>query len=86
MLRKFRDMLAAGSGPGAVKQPPYTIRAKDLDKNFALCYPLPTEGNNSPYKIERPTDEGFRLKGNKIFDVCENGKPAKYAFFAERLP
>ena len=86
MLKKFRDMLAASSGDGAIKQPPFVIRARDLDKNFGLCYPLPMEGNNAPYVIERPSDEGYRLKGKMIFDVCENGKPAKYLFFAERAP
>lgn len=85
MLKKFRDMLAAGSGEGALKTPPFVIKASDLDKNFGLCYPLPVDGNNAPYIIERPSDEGFRLKGNKVFDVCENGKPVKYLFFAERL-
>ena len=85
MLKKFRDMLSAGSGDEAIKQPPFVISASDLDKNFGLCYPLPTEGNNAPYVIERPSDVGYRLRGKMIFDVCENGKPVKYRFFAERL-
>lgn len=85
MLKKFRDMLSGGSGDGAVKSPPFAIRASDLDDNFGLCYPLPVEGDNSPYIIERPSDEGFRLKGTRVFDVCENGRPVKYRFFAEKL-
>jgi hypothetical protein len=86
MLKKFRDMLMAGSGSGALKSPPFVIKASDLDKNFGLCYPLPQEGNNAAYVVERPSDDGFRLKGTRVFDVCENGKPVKYLFFAERLP
>jgi hypothetical protein len=86
MLRKFRDQLAIASGDGAIKAPPFVIRASDLDKNFGLCYPMPVDGNNAAYTIERPSEDGFRLIGNKIFDVCENGQPVKYRFFAERLP
>jgi hypothetical protein len=86
MLRKFRDQLPGPGGDGATKAPPFVIRASDLDKNFGLCYPLPVEGNNAAYTIERPSEDGFRLVGNKIFDVCENGRPAKYRFFAQRLP
>jgi hypothetical protein len=56
-----------------------------LDANFSLCYPLPIDGDNAPYVIERPSNEGFRLKGNSIFDVCENGKPVKYYMFGERV-
>lgn len=85
MLRKFREMLTGGSGDGAVKLPPYTLKAGDLDHNFRLCYPLPTDGNNAPYTIERASDEGFRLRGQRVFDVCENGKPQKYRFFAEKM-
>lgn len=84
MLRKFRDQVG-GAGGGSAEAPPFVIRASDLDKNFGLCYPLPVEGNNAPYSIERPSEDGFRLVGKKIFDVCENGQPVKYRFFAERL-
>jgi hypothetical protein len=86
MLRKFRDQLSGAGGDGATKAPPFVIRASDLDKNFGLCYPLPVAGNNAPYVIERPSEDGFRLSGNKVFDVCENGKPVRYVFFASRLP
>jgi hypothetical protein len=85
MLKKFRDMLAGGSGDDAVKRPPYALKASDLDHNFGLCYPLPTDGNNAPYTIERLSDGGFRFRGQRIFDVCENGLPVQYRFFAERL-
>jgi hypothetical protein len=83
MLHKFSQQIATG---GAVDSPPYTLRARDLDKNFGLCYPIPVEGNNAAYQIVRTGDEGYTLKGGKAFDVCENGKPVKYLFFAERVP
>jgi len=86
MLIKFRDLLGGGAGDGATKLPPYVIRAKDLDKNFAACYPLPTDGDGFAYKIVRPSEDGFKLVGAKVFDVCENGKPVKYRFFADRVP
>jgi hypothetical protein len=85
MLRKFREQLSAASGDGATKVPPFVIRASDLDKNFGLCYPLPQEGNNVPYKIVRTSDEGWRLEGGTILDVCENGNPVKYRFFAAKV-
>jgi hypothetical protein len=85
MLKKFRDMVAGGSGDNAVKQPPYVIKAGDLDKNFELCHPLPVDGNNAAYTIDRSVAGGFRLRGQRIFDVCENGKAVQYLFFAELL-
>lgn len=85
MLKKFREMLAGGSGDDATKKPPYTIKASDLDKNFELCHPLPVDGNNAGYTIDRSVEGGYRLRGQRIFDVCENGRPAQYRFFAERL-
>jgi hypothetical protein len=85
MLCKFGEQLYATSG-GSAKAPPFVIRASDLDKNFGLCYPLPLDGNNSAYKVVRPANDGWRLEGSAVFDVCENGKPARYLFFAERLP
>jgi hypothetical protein len=86
MLKKFREMLAGGSGEDATKKPPYVIKAGDLDKNFELCHPLPVDGNNAAYTIDRSVEGGYRLRGQRIFDVCENGQPAQYRFFAERLP
>jgi hypothetical protein len=82
MLVNFSSQLAGGSGGGALSQPPYALRAGDLDKNFAMCYPIPLDGNNRAYTIERPSDTGYYLKGGKVFDVCENGQPVRYRFFA----
>lgn len=83
MLRKFREMLSASSGAD-LQAPPFAIRASDLDHNFRLCYPRPTEGNNAPYRIEWGAAEGWRLRGERVFEICENGKPVKYRFFAEK--
>ena len=85
MLKKFSEMLAAGSGGKNLNQPPYAIKAGDLDKNFELCHPLPVDGNNAAYTIDRSVDGGFRLRGQRIFNVCENGRPVQYLFFAELL-
>ena len=85
MLKQFKDMVSKGSGDDAVNGPPYAIRASDLDKNFELCYPLPVDGNNAGYTIDRSADGGYKLRGQRIFDVCENGKAVKYRLFAERL-
>lgn len=41
--------------------PPYRIRAKDLDGNFAKLRPLPTDGNKRQYAINE-TPEGWQLK------------------------
>ena len=85
MLKQFKDMLSKGSGGDAVNGPPYAIKASDLDTNFQLCYPLPVDGNNAGYTIDRSADGGYKLRGQRIFDVCENGKAVKYRLFAERL-
>jgi hypothetical protein len=81
MLRRFSEMLTAGGGPGAVKKPPYVLRAKDLDHNFSYVHLKPADGNNSPYIIKRD-DGGYTLEGNRTFPVCENGKAVSYRFFA----
>lgn len=86
MLKRFRDQLAAASDDAAVKTPPFVIKASDLDGNFSRCHLLPTEGDNAPYVIERTSEDGYTLRGTRIFDVCENGKPVKYLFFASRVP
>jgi hypothetical protein len=86
MLCKFREQVSGSGGDGATKTPPFVIRASDLDKNFALCYPLPQDGDNPAYVVLRSSNEGYQLSGNKIFDVCENGKSVRYRFFAERVP
>lgn len=81
MLKQFAQMLSGTS----TKQPPFAIRASDLDDNFGLCYPRPVDGNNQAYRVEYGgKKEGWVLSGGQVFDVCENGKPAKYRFFAKK--
>jgi hypothetical protein len=47
---------------------------------------MPTDGNNAPYFIDRVADGGWRLRGQRIFDVCENGQcQCNTVSFAERL-
>lgn len=73
------------------KEPPITIKAKDLDGNFALTTvienPEETDDKKS-YKVKYG-EEGTYLtdiKGlppdaiAKEFDVCENGAPRKWWF------
>lgn len=81
MLRSFGQMLNAGGGQGAVKLPPYVLRASDLDHNFSVVHLKPADGNNSPYIIKRD-DDGYTLEGTRVFPVCENGKAVSYRFFA----
>ena len=84
-LHKFKKQLIAATGDGAISQPPFVIRARDLDGNFGMCFPMPIDGANAPYVIERSVDGHWRLRGGKEFDVCENGQPVKYKVFAERM-
>jgi hypothetical protein len=81
MLHKFRDDLDQSD---STKSPPFVISASKLDKNFGLCYLLPVDGNNAAYTIDRSSDGGYKLQGSKVFDVCENGRPVKYRFFAAK--
>lgn len=80
MLKKFTEQLSGSD----TKQPPYALRASDLDANFKMCYPRPLDGNNRPYRVDWGGDEGWMLHGEALFDVCENGKPVKYRFFAQK--
>jgi hypothetical protein len=84
MLRKFGEQVAI-NGSGAANTPPFVIRASDLDKNFGLCYPMPQEGNNTAFSVVRSSDDGWRLVGNALLDVCENGTPVRYRVFAEKV-
>lgn len=81
MLHEFKRQLSPSKDIGS---PPYVIRASDLDKNFRICSMIETSGPANPYRIVRPAgpDGPYKLVGQKTFDVCENGKAAKYVFFA----
>jgi hypothetical protein len=70
------------------KDPPRTIRAKDLDDNNRRLTVLKGSGDPLPYGV-RYTKEGTLLTGirnlpedaiSKQFDVCENGSPTSYYF------
>ena len=63
--------------------PPNAISGTALDNNFAACLPKKQDGNNAAYKIKADKD-GWILQPTVIFDVCENGRPRKYKFFAEK--
>lgn len=82
---KFAEQARQGGNPRA-GGPPYQIRGRDLDKNFKKASPVTEDGgNNQPYKVESEID-GWRLKGQSLFWVCENGKPVLYRVFASREP
>ena len=83
MLHEFKNDLS-GNDTAA---PPFVIRASNLDKNFQIVSIMESSGNNSPYRVVRPAggDGPYKLEPQKVFDVCENGKPVKYAFFASRV-
>lgn len=68
--------------------PPRSIRARDLDNNFARATVIAPKVNKPPYKVEY-TDKGTILKDiaglppnaiAKQFGICENGEPALYWF------
>jgi hypothetical protein len=65
-------------------QPPNAISTGALDKNFRACLPVESTGNNEPYKVIAD-DAGWRLEGALVFDVCENGQPRRYRFFAQKV-
>ncbi|NBW13483.1 MAG: hypothetical protein EBR82_36305 [Caulobacteraceae bacterium] len=79
-LEKFADDLKGGNDPNKA---PCVISAGKLDRNFAKCSPIPMDGNGAPYKVDRQ-DGGWKLMPGVTFDVCENGKPVKYRFIAEK--
>lgn len=82
MLTKFSEQLSGNNLSG----PPYVIKASDLDGNFKMLSPRSLDGNNSPYRLDWGGENGWVLHGRIVFDVCENGKPVKYRFFAQKEP
>jgi len=64
-------------------KPPNVLDCRALDENFRACQPMTVTGNNFPYQTILSKD-GWRLEGSFVFDVCENGSPTQYRFFAER--
>jgi hypothetical protein len=41
-------------------------------------------GSNQPYKV-KADGNGWLLEGMAVFDVCENGQPRQFRFFAQRV-
>lgn len=81
-MHSFAEDARKTSGePG---RPPNAISGGSLDKNFRACLPVESTGNNEPYKVVAD-ESGWRLEANLIFDVCENGQPRRYRFFAQRI-
>lgn len=81
-MHKFsEDARKTSTSPGSA---PNAISAGALDKNFRACLPLESTGNNMPY-IVVADDSGWTLEGALVFDVCENGQPRRYRFFAQRV-
>jgi hypothetical protein len=64
--------------------PPNSISGGSLDKNFVACLPKKQDGSNAAYKI-KADKSGWILQPTVIFEVCENGQPRKYKFFAEKV-
>jgi hypothetical protein len=79
---RFADQAARRGDPRS-GGPPYQIRGADLDANFKKASPVSDTGNDTSYRVSESQD-GWRLVGTKVFDVCENGIPLKYRFFAQR--
>jgi hypothetical protein len=79
---RFADQAARRGDPRS-GGPPYQIRGADLDANFKKASPASDTGNDTSYRVSESQD-GWRLVGTKVFDVCENGRALKYRFFAQR--
>ena len=79
---KFAEQAARPGNPKS-GGPPYQIRGADLDANFKKASPTSDTGNDTSYRVNE-SKSGWRLVGTKVFDVCENGQPVKYRFFAQR--
>ena len=80
-LYKFKD--AAAQRGNDYTKPPYRISAESLDRNFRKVSPGEQKGSLRPYTISE-TEDGWLLNPEILFDVCENGQPAKYYFVAVR--
>jgi hypothetical protein len=71
----------SSDAPGA---PPNAISGTQLDGNFCACLPVQGTGSNQPYKV-KADGNGWLLEGMAVFDVCENGQPRQFRFFAQRV-
>jgi hypothetical protein len=74
----------AGKDSKDPNQAPNCISGTDLDKNFVSCLPIQDDGPNAPYKVEADAD-GWKLKGQLVLDVCENGQPRRIRVFGQKI-
>jgi hypothetical protein len=86
MLPSYMHSFAKDAGQSSEEpgKPPNAISAGALDKNYLACLPIATDGNNANYRVDA-TAEGWKLEPTLVFDVCENGTPAKFMLFGRRL-
>jgi len=81
-MHSFED--DAGKESKDPNSPPNCIKGKDLDKNYAACLPVQDDGPNAPYKVEADAD-GWKLKGQLILDICENGRLRKIRVLGQKI-
>ncbi len=81
-MHSFED--DAGKDSKDPNEAPNCISGTSLDKNFIACLPIQDDGPNAPYKVEADED-GWKLKGQLILDICENGKPRKIRVFGQKI-
>jgi hypothetical protein len=81
-MHSFAD--DAGKDSKDPNSPPNCIRGEDLDGNYAACLPIQDDGPNAPYKVEADSD-GWKLKGQLVLDICENGRPRKIRVFGQKI-
>jgi hypothetical protein len=74
----------AGKDSTDPNQPPNCISGTNLDKNFVACLPIKDDGPNTPYKVEADED-GWKLKGQLVLDICENGMPRRIRVFGAKI-
>lgn len=83
-LVKFKDYLGRVPPKGS-SNPPVSIKAKDLDKNFGIVTVVDPPLFKS-YEVEYRTGEGQRgtiIRPLVEFNVIEDGKPVVYKLLAE---
>ena len=74
----------AGKNSENPNEAPNCISGTDLDKNFVACLPKEEDGTNQPYKVEKDED-GWKLKGQLVLDICENGVPRRIRVLGQKI-
>lgn len=65
-------------------KPPNVISGEAMDKNYRACLPVIPEGTNPPYRVKADAD-GWRLEPTLTIQVCQDGRPAAFRIFGERI-